>query len=85
MLIDGDAVMAFASAGEEQKLPVAKVEAFYIPKGTMLVIRAGVWHFAQIPVGNAPVTALVLLPERTYANDCVLTELEAEEQIVVEL
>lgn len=48
-----------------------KLKVFYIPQGTMVVIRPGVWHHAPFALNNRPVRVLTVLPERTYANDCV--------------
>lgn len=83
MMLDGDVVMAFAPATADDRVPVDEIEAFLIPKGVMVYISAGVWHYAQMPVGDRPVTSIVLLPERTYANDCFKVTLLPEEQLLV--
>lgn len=85
MMLDGDVVMAFAPASADEQIPLNELEAFYIPSGVMIWIRAGVWHYAQMPVGDKPVTSIVLLPERTYFNDCHKVEIPEEEHRILEL
>jgi ureidoglycolate lyase len=56
---------------------------FGIPRGTLVVLRPGVWHHAPFTIDGKPANVLVVLPERTYANDCVVVELSAEEQVEI--
>ena len=83
MMLDGDVAMAFAPATADSEVPVDEIEAFLIPRGVMVYISAGVWHYAQMPLGSTPVTSVVLLPERTYANDCYKVTLPEEQQILL--
>lgn len=53
-----------------------KMRAFRIPKGTLVRLKAGTIHGAQYSVSGDPVNVLILLPERTYSNDCDFTEME---------
>jgi ureidoglycolate hydrolase len=46
----------------------ARFEVFRVPGGTGVVLAPGVWHGAPLAV-HAPLTALVLLLERTGADD----------------
>ncbi|SDN92305.1 ureidoglycolate lyase [Acetanaerobacterium elongatum] len=77
MPLDDDIVIHAgpANGGEPQ---VDKLEAFIIPKGTMVIFRAGAWHGAPFPV-NHDATVLISLPERTYLNDTVKFLLEKED------
>lgn len=59
-------------------------ESFRIPKGTAVVIDNGVWHHACFPCGEGDVDVLVLLPERTYANDCIVRSIPADKQFMIE-
>jgi len=43
--LDGDVVLYFAPATANGETPLDDFEAFIVPKGTMVTIRAGVWHF----------------------------------------
>jgi len=51
--------------------PVDLFQVFRVPQGTLVVLRPGVWHLAPYTVNDKPANVLVVLPERTYANDCV--------------
>lgn len=85
MMLDGDAVMAFAPASAENEIPVGQIEAFYIPKGVMIYLRPGVWHYGHFPAGDGTVTSIVLLPERTYCNDCLKRELSESDRLQIVL
>lgn len=56
-------------------------EVFRIPAGTAVMLNNGVWHYATFPCGTDPVSVLILLPERTYAYDCVVVDIPQEDQI----
>lgn len=84
MPIDGDVIVHIAPASKPTVVPYDRVEAFYVPKGTMVTMHAGVWHAAPFASGNEPVHVLVLLPERTYANDCAVVLFPEEEKIEIE-
>lgn len=58
-----------------------KVEAFRIPKGTFVRLNPGVLHGRQFVVNDKSVSILILLPERTFGNDCQVTRLEGDERI----
>lgn len=55
-------------------------EAFLVPTGTFVYLHPGVWHYAPFPTEPKPLHSLVLLPERTYQNDCEKVLLPPEEQ-----
>ncbi|MCS7061614.1 MAG: ureidoglycolate lyase [Anaerolineae bacterium] len=65
--------------------PLDKFRVFRVPQGTLVVLRPGVWHHAPIALGDKPANVLIVLPERTYANDCTVVKLDADEQLVVTL
>lgn len=83
MMLDGDAVMAFGPATGENEIPREEIEAFHIPKGVMIYLRPGVWHYGHYPIGDQNVTSIVLLPERTYANDCLKRELKGDDRLLI--
>jgi ureidoglycolate lyase len=64
-------------------VPVDGIEVFRVPRGTAVSLRPGIWHHAPFTVNGEPANVLIVLPERTYANDCVVVELAPEEQIRV--
>ena len=82
MPLDDDMIVhcAPASAGT----PVTDwVKAFIVPKNTMIKMNAAIWHLAPLPVNNESLTALIVLPECTYANDLVVADLKPEEQFEI--
>ena len=84
MPLDDDMIIhvAPASAGT----PVTEyAQAFIIPKFTMVKLNASVWHLAPLPVHNDQLTAMVILPECTYANDCTVVDLTPEQQFEIVL
>lgn len=82
--LDGDVVIHVGHASHPRaKCPVDDMEAFYIPKGTMVTLNAGVWHMAPFSV-DCPVNNIIVLPNRTYANDCQVYMFTDEEKFAIE-
>lgn len=61
-----------------------KTEAFIVPKGTLVKLNAGVWHMCPLPVDQPHVNILIVLPQRTYVNDCTVVPYEPQQQIRIE-
>jgi ureidoglycolate lyase len=72
--MDSDIIIHVAppTAGE---INAEEIELFHVPKKTMVILRPGVWHQAPFAYGNDSANILIVLPERTYAKDCYVTEL----------
>ena len=68
--LDSDSCICVAPATASRQLDVDTLEAFRVPAGTMIYLHRGVWHYAPYPLGSPVLHSLVILPERTYANDC---------------
>jgi ureidoglycolate lyase len=84
MALDNDMLIHVASATPAgASFPADKARIFRVPQGTMVVIRPGVWHHAPFTPDNRPVNTLVVLPERTYANDCVVKELAKPDMLQI--
>ena len=81
MPMDCDIIMHVAPADCSQEAPVDKIELFRVPKGTMVILRPGVWHHAPFAVNAKSANILIGLPERLYANDCEVAEIPEEKQI----
>ena len=84
MPLDDDMILhvAPASAG----VPVAdQAQAFIVPKHTLVKMNAAIWHLAPLPTNKEQLTALIILPECTYANDCTVVDLTAEQQFEIVL
>ena len=60
-------------------------QAFLVPKFTLIKLNAAVWHLAPLPANKDQLTAIVILPECTYANDCNVVDLKPEQQFEVVL
>lgn len=83
LCLDDDVIVHVAPAGKE---PIPEfTEAFYVPQGTMVLLHTGVWHLSAIPVNKDLAHVMIALPERTYANDCVVVEYPEEKWIEMEM
>jgi len=81
--LDDDIILHVAPA---TKVSVPELtEAFIVPKGAIVKLNAGVWHFGPLPVNSDIVHILIILPERIYANDCIVVEYALEDQFEIEL
>lgn len=80
--LDDDMILhvAPASAGT---VVTDLVKAFLVPKHTLVKMNAAIWHLAPLPANNDSLTAMIILPECTYANDCTVVDLKAEEQFEI--
>jgi ureidoglycolate lyase len=82
--LDGDVLVQVAPATPPgSPFPVAMIRVFHVPQGTILCIRPGVWHHAPFAFGNQPVKVLIVLPERTYANDSVAHEIPTDQRLTI--
>ena len=82
MPLDDDMILhcAPASAGT----PVTHLaKAFLVPKNTLIKMNAAIWHLAPLPANKEQLTAMIILPECTYANDCTVVDLKPEEQFEI--
>jgi ureidoglycolate lyase len=81
--LDGDVLVQVAPATpRDAPFPAEEVRVFHVPRGTMLCLRPGVWHHAPFAL-EGTVNVLIVLPERTYANDCTVLELAPRQQIQI--
>lgn len=81
--IDGDVLIHVALATRNGEVPTDLIEVFLVPKGTFVRIRPGVWHHAPFAFDSDYVNVLVVLPERTYANDCAVFLIPDDKQIEI--
>jgi len=80
--IDGDCIIHVGKANGP--ITSEKLRAFYVPRGTFVALNPGVLHGNQITCKEETVHVLILLPERTYGNDCVVVSFEPDDRVVVE-
>ena len=83
-VIDDDAIIHVAPPSNCKIVP-EKTEAFIVPKGTLVKLNTGVWHLAALPVHNDLLHVMIILPERVYANDCIVCEYPEDQWIEIEL
>lgn len=83
LCLDGDYLMHVAPATSEKRIPADQIEVFLIPRGTLVNVKAGVWHQAGFPYDCERVHILCVLPERTYQRDCYCYDLPEKDQIEV--
>ncbi len=82
--LDDDMVLHVAPASGGT--PVTElVQAFIVPKHTLVKMNAAIWHLAPLPASKGQLTAMIVLPECTYANDCTVVDLTPEQQFEVVL
>jgi len=82
--LDDDMILhvAPASAGT----PVTDyVQAFIVPKNTLVKLNAAIWHLCPLPATKEQLTAMIILPECTYALDCPVVDLTPEQQFEIVL
>ena len=83
--LDGDMLVHVAPATPPgEGVPVARIAVFRVPLGTLVALRPGVWHHAPFTLTDRPLNVLIALPERTYANDCVVVKLDKAEHVRIE-
>jgi ureidoglycolate lyase len=82
--LDGDVLLTVAPATAGGDLPWDRVEAFHVTKGTMVTLKAGVWHCGPFAYQTDVANVLVALPERVYANDCHVIAIPLDKQSKIE-
>ena len=83
MPMDGDVLVHVAPAVPGDRFPAEEAEVFLVPRGTMVVLRPGVWHHGPFALGAERVSCLVALPERLYQRDCHAVEVPPADRIRV--
>ncbi|WP_291636070.1 DUF4867 family protein [Clostridium sp.] len=81
--IDTDIVIHVAPPSVEIKPELT--EAFIIKKGTIVKLNVGVYHLAPFSIDKEEGHVMVVLPERTYKNDCIVINYPIENQIEITL
>ncbi len=82
MPLDDDMILhcAPASAGA---VVTDYAKAFIVPKNTLVKLNAAIWHLAPLPANRDSLTAMIILPECTYANDCTVVDIPEDEQFEI--
>ena len=82
MPLDDDMILHVAPASGGA-IVTDHAKAFLVKKNTLVKLKAAVWHLAPLPANKEEFTALIILPECTYANDCPVVDLPEEEQFEI--
>ncbi|MCP3968272.1 MAG: ureidoglycolate hydrolase [Lentisphaerae bacterium] len=85
MAMDQDIAIHVAPADSGEDIPVDRFEVFRVPKGTMVILRQGVWHHAPFSLNDKPANILIGLPERLYKNDLVAMKIPEGKQPAIEI
>jgi ureidoglycolate lyase len=81
--LDSDILIHCGPATRPGVFPAEHIEIFRVPKLTLVSLRPGVWHHAPFALKADYANVLIVLPERTYANDCAVLELSDEQKIEI--
>ena len=82
--LDADVLLHLAPASAGDVPDLEHLRVFRVPRGTFVAIRPGVWHHGPFALeGIAHV--LIVLPERTYKNDCVVVPLLSDQRVGIEV
>lgn len=81
LTLDGGTCICVGPATADPVPVPEEMEAFFVPAGTAVYLHPGVWHYAPYPAEDREVHSLVMLPQRTYANDCRKYVLTAEDRL----
>jgi ureidoglycolate lyase len=81
--LDADVLIHVGPATRPGPPPLDHTEVFRVPKGTLVCLRPGVWHHAPFAHNAEAASVLIVLPERTYANDCTMVEIPEEDRIKI--
>lgn len=83
MPLSDDMILHVAPPSAGKPLPEL-TKAFIVPKNTLIKMNACVWHLAPLPANADSLTAMIILPECTYMNDCIVVDLKEDEQFIIE-
>ena len=80
--MNDDMILHVAPASAGTPVPEL-VKAFLVFKHTLVKMNAAIWHLAPLPANADELAAMIILPECTYANDCTVVDLKADEQFEI--
>lgn len=81
--LDADILIHVGPATPTGQVPLERIEIFRVPKGTFVSLHPGVWHHAPFAYKADVANVLIVLPERTYAQDCQVTEIAEKDRIEI--
>ena len=81
--LDADILIHVGPATPVGEVPLDRIEIFRVPKGTFVSLNPGVWHHAPFAHNADVANVLIVLPERTYAIDCHVTEIPEKDRVEI--
>ena len=81
--LDADILIHVGPATPVGEVPLDRIEIFRVPKGTFVSLNPGVWHHAPFAHNADVANVLIVLPERTYAIDCHVTEIPEKDHVEI--
>ncbi len=86
LALDADCLIHVGPATPNGVCPKDKIRVFRVPRGYFVNVHAGVWHHAPYVYDKnaTAVNMLIVLPERTYANDCIVVPFADNEKITIQ-
>jgi len=82
--IDGD-MLIHVGPPTKGDVPYDRMRVFRVPRGTIVVLKPGVWHGAPFAADGKRQSALVILSERAYANDCFFVAIPEEKRLEIDI
>ena len=83
LIFNQNAVIAVAPPCKESKPPSESIEAFFVPKHTMIKYNIGVWHYAPFLPDTSLVKAFYCAPLRVYVYDEIPVKLNPDECVEI--
>jgi ureidoglycolate hydrolase len=81
VLIFADDVIAPVASATPGKPDPSTIEAFFVPKFTMIKYKCGIWHYAPIPVGTSIGRAFYSMPQKINNYDECPVELDPADYV----
>ncbi len=85
VLLPLDTDIVIHVAPPSNTMNIEEVQAFIVPKGTIVKLNIGVTHLCPFSIEKAKGHVMVALPQRTYKNDCVMVSLNENEKFEIVL
>lgn len=80
--LGGDSVILVAKPKSVPSESTEGIKAFYVKQGTAIVLNAGTWHAAPIPVNCETANFIILFNNGTEENDMDIVDIADEIKII---
>lgn len=83
LIFEQDTIIAVAPPCKKNKPPKGSIEAFFVPRHTIIKYYIGVWHYAPFLPNSYITNTLYCMPQRIWEYDETPIELNADEQVEI--